>query len=116
MRHTHLHPHVAVNLKNKWAKPGNLLSALDGTVECSVYLVLCLRLIRRETAQFFGVEESKEDEQQARWLDRRKRLAARRYGSLKDEYMCSDTQRPLRHQQLTSAYTTQASTRVGQKN
>lgn len=64
-------------------------------------------LIRRETAVFFGVEESKEEEQQARWLDRRKRLAARRYGSLKDECLCYDTQRPLRHQQRTSAYTTQ---------
>ena len=60
---------------------------------------------------FFGVEESKDEEEQARWLDRRRRLAAR-YGSLKDECQCSDTQRPLRHQQLTSAYTTQASIRV----
>lgn len=61
---------------------------------------------------FFGVEESKEEEQQARWLDRRKRLAARRYGSLKDECLYPDTQRSLRHQQRTSAYTTQASARV----
>jgi hypothetical protein len=75
-------------------------------------LVLFCSLIRRETALFFGVEESKDEEEQARWLDRRRRLAARRYGSLKDECQCSDTQRPLRHQQHTSAYTTQASTRV----
>jgi len=61
---------------------------------------------------FFGVEESKDEEEQARWLDRRKRLAARTYGSLKDECQYSDTQRPLRHQQRTSAYITQASTRV----
>ncbi|GFG40974.1 hypothetical protein Cfor_02952, partial [Coptotermes formosanus] len=69
-------------------------------------------LVRRETAVFFGVEESKEEEQQARWLDRRKRLAARRYGSLKDECLYPDTQRSLRHQQRTSAYTTQASART----
>ena len=61
---------------------------------------------------FFGVEESKDEEEQARWLDRRKRLAARRYGSLKDECQRCDTQRPVRHQQRTSAYTTQASNRV----
>jgi len=61
---------------------------------------------------FFGVEESKDEEEKARWLDRRKRLAARRYGSLKDDWQCSDTQRPLRHQQRTSAYIPQASTRV----
>jgi hypothetical protein len=64
-------------------------------------------LIRKETAVFFGVEESKDEEEQARWLDRRKRLAARRYGSLKDESQISVTQRPLRHQQRTSAYITQ---------
>lgn len=75
-------------------------------------LVLCCSLIRKETAVFFGVEESKDEEEQARWLDRRKRLAARRYGSLKDESQISVTQRPLRHQQRTSAYITQASTRV----
>lgn len=65
-------------------------------------------LIRKETAVFFGVEESKEDEQKARWLDRRKRLAARQYGCVKDEYLCPDSQRSLRHQQHISAYTTQA--------
>jgi hypothetical protein len=64
---------------------------------------------------FFGVEESKDEEEQARWLDRRRRLAARRYGSLKDECQFSDTQHPLRHQQRTSAYTTQASTRVWER-
>lgn len=64
---------------------------------------------------FFGVEESKEEEQQARWLDRRKRLAVRRYGSLRDEYLCpANAPRPLRvaatrQQQFTSAYATQAS-------
>jgi hypothetical protein len=75
-------------------------------------LLLCFSLIRKETAVFFGVEESKEDEQKARWLDRRKRLAARQYGCVKDEYLCPDSQRSLRHQQHISAYTTQASAAI----
>lgn len=33
--------------------------------------------IKRETANFFGVDEENESEQQQRWLDRRKRLASR---------------------------------------
>jgi hypothetical protein len=67
-----------------------------------------LSCIRRETAVFFGVEESSEEEQQARWLDRRKRLAIRKYGSLKEEYLSPATSPRLRRQQqLTSAYATQ---------
>ncbi|KAJ9581253.1 hypothetical protein L9F63_023579, partial [Diploptera punctata] len=45
------------------------------------------KYIKRETAVFFGVEESKEEDQRKRWLDRRKRLASRKYGSLREEYM-----------------------------
>nr|CAD7424491.1 unnamed protein product [Timema monikensis] len=40
--------------------------------------------IKRETAVFFGVEESCEKEQQERWLNRRKRLATRKYGPLRE--------------------------------
>ncbi|XP_034247424.1 inactive rhomboid protein 1 isoform X2 [Thrips palmi] len=42
--------------------------------------------IKRETAAFFGVDPMQEEAQRARWVDRRKRLATRRYGDLKDEY------------------------------
>nr|CAD7570461.1 unnamed protein product [Timema californicum] len=42
------------------------------------------RYIKRETAVFFGVEESCEKEQQERWLNRRKRLATRKYGPLRE--------------------------------
>ncbi|KAE8748491.1 rhomboid like protein-1 [Frankliniella occidentalis] len=42
--------------------------------------------IKRETAAFFGVDAAQESAQRARWVDRRKRLAARRYGDLKDEF------------------------------
>lgn len=33
--------------------------------------------IKKETANFFGVDEDNENEQQLRWLDRRKRMASR---------------------------------------
>jgi hypothetical protein len=71
-----------------------------------------LRYIKRETAVFFGVDESSEEQQQARWLDRRKRLAVRKYGSLKEEYLSPVTSprpRPRRQQQQqqTSAYASQ---------
>lgn len=33
--------------------------------------------IKKETANFFGVDEENENEQQMRWLDRRKRMACR---------------------------------------
>ncbi|XP_056629627.1 inactive rhomboid protein 2 isoform X1 [Diorhabda sublineata] len=42
--------------------------------------------IKKETANFFGVDEEKEEEQQLRWLDRRKRMAYRTMGPLKEEY------------------------------
>ncbi|CAH0563837.1 unnamed protein product [Brassicogethes aeneus] len=42
--------------------------------------------IRKETANFFGVDEEHEEEQQSRWLDRRKRMACRTLGPLKDEF------------------------------
>lgn len=35
------------------------------------------KYIRKETANFFGVNEDNEDVQQMRWLDRRKRMCAR---------------------------------------
>ncbi|CAG9864240.1 unnamed protein product [Phyllotreta striolata] len=44
------------------------------------------KYIRKETANFFGVDEDNENEQQLRWLDRRKRMACRTMGPLKEEY------------------------------
>ncbi|XP_046402403.1 inactive rhomboid protein 1 isoform X2 [Ischnura elegans] len=41
--------------------------------------------IRKSTASFFGVDESSEDEQAARWMERRKRLALRRYGAFRED-------------------------------
>jgi hypothetical protein len=75
----------------------------------------CFSYIKRETAVFFGVEESNEDEQHARWLDRRKRLAVRKYGALKEEFVgaASTARSPRiavnRKLRFTSAYASQAS-------
>ncbi|XP_045477432.1 inactive rhomboid protein 1 isoform X2 [Harmonia axyridis] len=45
--------------------------------------------IKKETATFFGVGEDNEAEQHNLWLDRRKRMASRAYGPLKEEYRAS---------------------------
>ncbi|XP_066152035.1 uncharacterized protein, partial [Euwallacea fornicatus] len=42
--------------------------------------------IKKETANFFGVGEENEKEEKQRWLDRRKRMASRTMGPLKDQY------------------------------
>lgn len=45
--------------------------------------------IRRETAMFFGLDEEYEESEKLKWLDRRKRLATRKYGELKSEFINS---------------------------
>nr|CAD7589024.1 unnamed protein product [Timema genevievae] len=71
--------------------------------------------IKRETAVFFGVEESCEKEQQERWLNRRKRLATRKYGPLREGVAPPRTPTtpspapPLTPHITTSAYATQQS-------
>nr|XP_012144494.1 PREDICTED: inactive rhomboid protein 1 isoform X3 [Megachile rotundata] len=46
--------------------------------------------IRRETAQFFGVDEESETIERQRWLDRRRRMASRKYGALVPEHRPPD--------------------------
>ena len=41
--------------------------------------------MKQETISFFGVNERIEAAQQEKWIERRKRLALRKYGSLKDD-------------------------------
>ncbi|KAL0279292.1 UNVERIFIED_CONTAM: hypothetical protein PYX00_000884 [Menopon gallinae] len=41
--------------------------------------------MKRETISFFGLNENIEGSQQEKWIERRKRLAVRKYGALKDE-------------------------------
>lgn len=36
---------------------------------------------------FFGLDEEFEETEKLKWLDRRKRLATRKYGELKNEYV-----------------------------
>ncbi|XP_050058625.1 inactive rhomboid protein 1 isoform X1 [Aphis gossypii] len=51
--------------------------------------------IKRETAMFFGLDEEFEETEKLKWLDRRKRLATRKYGELKNEYMNSVNEIPI---------------------
>lgn len=46
--------------------------------------------IKRETAQFFGVDEETETAEKQRWLDRRRRMASRKYGALVPEHRPPD--------------------------
>ncbi|XP_037073870.1 uncharacterized protein LOC119095083 [Pollicipes pollicipes] len=45
--------------------------------------------MRQATKHFFGLDESEDERNQARWLDRRRRLAARAYGQLRQD-PCQD--------------------------
>lgn len=51
--------------------------------------------IKRETSMFFGLDEEFEEIEKLKWLDRRKRLAARKYGELKNEYINSVNEIPV---------------------
>lgn len=44
---------------------------------------------------FFGLDEEFEETEKLKWLDRRKRLATRKYGELKNEYINSVNEVPL---------------------
>jgi hypothetical protein len=46
--------------------------------------------IKRETATFFGVDEESEAVEKQKWLDRRRRMALRKYGTLLPEYRPPD--------------------------
>lgn len=43
---------------------------------------------------FFGLDEEFEESEKLKWLDRRKRLATRKYGELKNEYINSVNEIP----------------------
>ncbi|XP_044006424.1 inactive rhomboid protein 1 isoform X3 [Aphidius gifuensis] len=46
--------------------------------------------IKKETATFFGVNEETENIEKQRWLDRRRRMASRKYGTLLNEHKTTD--------------------------
>lgn len=46
---------------------------------------------------FFGLDEEFEETEKLKWLDRRKRLATRKYGELKNEYISSVNEIPTSH-------------------
>ncbi|XP_050422182.1 inactive rhomboid protein 1 isoform X2 [Adelges cooleyi] len=53
------------------------------------------KFVKRETAMFFGLDEEYEETEKLKWLDRRKRLATRKYGELKLEYATPTTDIPI---------------------
>ena len=55
-----------------------ILSVRDSSAPVPSYM-------KRGTKQFFGLDEECDDENQCRWLDRRRRLAAKAYGRLKED-------------------------------
>ena len=49
------------------------------------FLLLCIhRYFKQSAATFFGLDESREGELRQRWEDRRRRLAERRCGTLRE--------------------------------
>ena len=44
----------------------------------------CARFVKKETREFFGLDEGSEATQRQRWEEKRRRLAARKYGQLKE--------------------------------
>ena len=45
--------------------------------------------MKKETREFFGLDEGSEVSQRQRWEDKRRRLASRKYGPLKDQTVSS---------------------------
>lgn len=48
--------------------------------------------MKREVAKFFGVDIASEERERVKWIERQKRLALRRFGSLKQVSKKSTTQ------------------------
>ncbi|XP_044758654.1 inactive rhomboid protein 1 [Coccinella septempunctata] len=69
--------------------------------------------IKKETATFFGVGEDNEAEQHNIWLDRRKRMASRAYGPLKEEYRPSTLRS---HRRTVSELPSRGTSTSGQLN
>lgn len=47
------------------------------------YMKFFLQYVKREIAKFFGVDVASEERERVKWSERQKRLALRRFGSLK---------------------------------
>lgn len=74
----------------------SLLPMVCLVVKCLfIFYYFMYRFIKRETAMFFGLDEEFEETEKLKWLDRRKRLATRKYGELKNEYICSTNEIPI---------------------
>uniref|UniRef100_A0A6P7G5S4 Inactive rhomboid protein 1 n=1 Tax=Diabrotica virgifera virgifera TaxID=50390 RepID=A0A6P7G5S4_DIAVI len=71
------------------------------------------KYIRKETANFFGVDEEKEEEQKMRWYDRRRRMAYRTMGPLKEEYCTPSISRFSQHHRRTHSEAAPPPSQIG---
>lgn len=46
--------------------------------------LLFFRFIKKEAKEFFGLDDESESKQKQKWEDKRRRLASRKYGPLRD--------------------------------
>ncbi|XP_026671584.1 inactive rhomboid protein 1 isoform X2 [Ceratina calcarata] len=80
-------PRPVVQLASTSSNPGPQKPRLRRTMSRTEAI---RNYIRRETAQFFGVDEESETVERQRWLDRRRRMASRKYGALVPEHRPPD--------------------------
>lgn len=53
------------------------------------YFYSPFQYVKREVAKFFGVDVASEERERVKWSERQKRLALRRFGSLKQVFFFS---------------------------
>ena len=60
----------------------HFLTGIGG--EIVIMVVSLHRFMKKETREFFGLDENNETSQKQRWEEKRRRLASRKYGNLKE--------------------------------
>ncbi|XP_045595914.1 inactive rhomboid protein 1 isoform X1 [Procambarus clarkii] len=66
-------------------KPHTLSRSLSRKEQVKAVSEQSKKYVKKETREFFGLDESSEANQRQRWQEKRKRLASRKYGQLKDQ-------------------------------
>ncbi|XP_068251140.1 inactive rhomboid protein 1-like isoform X2 [Palaemon carinicauda] len=73
-----LAPPTTSAMTSATTKPHTLSRSMSRKEQVKAYM-------KKETREFFGLDDSSEESQRLRWQEKRKRLASRRYGQLKDQ-------------------------------
>ncbi|XP_076041642.1 rhomboid-5 isoform X2 [Oratosquilla oratoria] len=81
-QHTHSHPHnhsttTTTTTASTTTKPHTMSRSMSRSDQVKEY-------VKKSTREFFGLDESSERTQRQRWEEKRKRLASRKYGQLKE--------------------------------